>query len=130
MKKREFINLVIDQVEASQEAIVELQKEAAEAKAKPAFSDEILEQTAAKLVASKLLSKEASDSLMQSFREDPEQALLSLQRVAENTTKHDSAPQSLGAPVRIKKVASTTDTPSKPESDQAWESGFGNEANS
>ena len=69
MKQREFLTLVVDTVEAQQEAIDELRKEAAEAKAKPAFSEDVLSQTAEKLVAAELISKEAADTLVQSFPE-------------------------------------------------------------
>jgi hypothetical protein len=127
MEMREFINQVIDQVEASQEAIAELQKQAAEAEAKPAFSEEVLSQTAEKLVESGLLSKRASDDLVQSFRESPDQALLSLQKVVNKFAAREDAPASLGAPSKLKKNAAKAD-PSKPESDKAWEAGFGNGA--
>jgi len=130
MKQREFLTQVIDYVEASQEAIAELQKEAAEAQTKPAFSDEILERTAEKLVESDLLSKEASENLVQSFRDDPEQALLTMQKLAGELSKRASVPKSLGRPARIKKSAAATadEKDERPESDKAWETSFGSEA--
>jgi len=129
MKQREFINTVIDYVEASQEAIAELQKEASEANAKPAFSDQVLAQTAEKLVESDVLSKEASDDLVQSFREDPDQALLSLQRVVSKFTERESAPtNSLGHTAKIKKSAAKASKKDLAPSDKAWEEGFGNGA--
>ena len=129
MKQREFINLVIDQVEASQEAIAELQKQAAEAQAKPAFSEDVLEQTAEKLVESELLSKEASGDLVQALRENPDEALLSLQRLAGAFRKRESAPANLGGPAKMRKKAATKAADDKrAESDKAWEEGFGNGA--
>lgn len=132
MKQREFLNQVLDTVEAQAEAIDELQKQASEASNKPAFSDKLLEQTAAKLVESELLSKEASDNLVQSFREDPEQALHGIQKLAGELSKRNSAPTPLGQPSRIKKSAATNadskDAQGKPESDKAWEASFGSGA--
>jgi hypothetical protein len=131
MNQREFLNQVIDTVEAQAEAIDHLQKQASEAANKPAFSDDVLNKTAEKLVTSKLLSKEASENLIQSFREDPEQALLSLQKVAGLWTKErESAPQSLGKPRNINKSASANgdNKDDRSESDKAWERDFGNEA--
>lgn len=130
MKQQEFLNQVIDYVEASQEAIEELQKEAAEAKSKPAFSDATLKQTAEKLVESELLSKEALENLIQSFRDDPEQALLSMQKLAGEFAKRASAPKALGKPARIKKSAAATadEKDDRPASDKAWEHSFGIEA--
>jgi len=130
MKQREFLTQVIDTVEAQADAIAELQKQAAESGSKPVFSDELLERTAEKLVQSELLSKEASENLVQSFRENPEQALLSLQKLAAHFGKRESAPQSLGQPARIKKSAapaSAEGTDTRPESDKAWDRDFGNE---
>jgi len=130
MKQREFLTQVLDTIEAQAEAIEVLQKEATMARNKPAFSDEVLKQTAAKLVQSELLSKEASDNLVQSFREDPEQALRSLQKLAGEFAKRTSAPQPLGKPARINKsAAATVKTDDKrPESDKAWEASFGSGA--
>jgi hypothetical protein len=129
MNQRDFLTQVIDYVEASQEAIGVLQKEATVAKSQPAFSDVTLERTAAKLVESDLLSKEASENLIQSFREDPEQALLSLQKLAESFAKRASAPSTLGKPARIQKAAAKAPAKDdRPESDKAWDSSFGIEA--
>ena len=130
MKQRELLTQVVDLIEAQQDAVAELRKEAAEAKNKPAFSDEVLDQTAEKLVSSELLSKEASDNLVQSFREDPEQALRSLQKLAAEFGKRNSAPEPLGKPARIKKSAAAIadNGNARPESDKAWEASFGSGA--
>jgi len=130
MKQREFLTQVIDTVEAQAEAIVELQKQATESDSKPVFSDELLSRTAEKLVQSELLSKEASENLVQSFRDNPEQALLSLQKLAAHFGKRESAPQPLGQPARINKsaaAATAEGTDARSESDKAWDKDFGNE---
>jgi hypothetical protein len=130
MKQREFLNQVIDTIEAQAEAIDHLQKQASEAANTPAFSDEVLKQTAEKLVNSELLSKEASENLVQSFRDNPEQALLTIQKVAGLWTKErENAPQSLGKPRKINKSASANadNKDDRSESDKAWERDFGNE---
>jgi hypothetical protein len=131
MKQREFLNQVIDVVEAQSEAIDVLKKQASDAKNTPAFSDEVLSKTAEQLVNSDLLSKEAAENLVQSFRENPEQALLSLQKVASLLVeKRESAPQSLGKARKIVKKASANadEKDDRPDSDKAWESDFSNEA--
>jgi hypothetical protein len=132
MNQREFLSQVIDTLEANAEAIGVLKKQASDAANKPAFSDELLEQTAEKLVDTDLLSKEASENLVQSFRDNPEQALLTIQKVAGLWTKErEKAPQSLGSPRKIVKSASANadNKDNRPESDKSWERDFGNEAN-
>lgn len=131
MKQREFLNQVIDTLEAQSDAIDVLKKQASDAKNKPAFGDEVLSKTAEQLVNSELLSKEAAENLVQSFREDPEQALVSLQKVASLWTKErESAPSSLGKPRKIAKKASANadDKDDRSDSDKAWDRDFGNEA--
>ncbi len=131
MKQREFLNQVIDVVEAQSEAIEVLRKQASDAENKPAFSDEVLSQTAEKLVQSDLLSKEASENLVQSFRDNPEQALLCLQKAASQLAeKSESTPQPLGKARKIVKKASANadDKDDRADSDKAWDRDFGNEA--
>lgn len=126
MKTREFLSNVVDYVEVSQEAIAELQKKASEAESKPAFSDVALTQTAEKLVKADVLSKEAADHLVQSFRENPDKALQSLQRCADEMMRRSGErTDSLGGADPIKKNASKKQ-PSQPqaESDTAWESSW------
>ena len=110
MDTREFLSNVVDYVEVSQEAIAELQKKAAVAERKPAFSDDALTQTAEKLVKADLLTKEAADHLVQSFRETPDKALQSLQRCADEMMRRSGErTTSLGgaAPIRKKAAASS-----------------------
>lgn len=131
MKMRDLLTQAVDTVEAQAEAIEVLKKQASEAANAPAFSDELLKQTAEKLVESELLNKESSDNLVQSFRDNPEQALLSLQKLASHYGKRESAPKSLGKPAgSIKKSAAATaeSTGDLAESDKAWNRDFGNEA--
>lgn len=126
MNQREFVTQVIDTVVAQQEAIEALEKKASEASAAPAFSSDVLKETADKLVASKLLSKEASDDLMQQFRTNPDEALLSLQKVVDHFSKSDNGVENLGQPARLPKTASEKKSgEGKAESDKAWETGFG-----
>lgn len=126
MKTREFLELAVDYVEASTEAMAELQKRAEEAEAAPAFSEDVLKQTADKLVKADMLSKTAAETLVQSFPENPDQALHSLQRLAEAAISEKSGDQplrSLGAPVKpiAKKAAQAGGDGEKRVSDEAWE---------
>jgi len=124
MNTRELLENVVDYVEVSQEVIADLRKKAAVASAKPAFSEDVLKQTAKKLVARNLLSKEAAETLVQSYPENPDQALLSLQRLADEFGKResDSAPRPLGTPAPLaKQAADAAGGQNKAASDEAWE---------
>jgi len=123
MKMQEYLEGVVDYIEVSQELIGDLQKKASEASSKPAFSDEALKQTAEKLVKAGVLSKNAADHLVQSFPENPDKALQSLQRCAAELFKRASQPaRPLGAPETVlTKLASADSTETKPESDTEWE---------
>ncbi len=124
MKTREFLENVVDYVEVSQEAIAELQKKASEAESTPAFSDDALTQTAEKLVKADLLTKEAADHLVQSFRDEPDKALQSLQRCADEMLRRSGERNtSLGGadPIRKKAAKKETSGEKKAESDAAWE---------
>lgn len=127
MNTREFLSNVVDYVEVSQEAIADLRKKAEEAESKPAFSDDALTQTAEKLVNADVLSKEAADHLVQSFRDEPDKALQSLQRCAEEMMRRSGdRSDSLGGadPIRKKAAKKETSGQSKAESDAAWEASW------
>jgi hypothetical protein len=122
MNMRDFLNNVVDYVEVSQDAIATLQKKASEAEATPAFSDDALTQTAEKLVKADVLSKEAADHLVQSFRETPDKALQSLQRCADEMMRRSGdRVDSLGGADRIQKKAGKKSSGQQAESDAAWE---------
>ena len=122
MMTREFLEHVVDYVEVSQEAMGELQKKAALAESKPAFSDNALTQTAEKLVKAEVLSKEAADHLVQSFRETPDKALQSLQRCADEMMRRSGERNdSLGGADPIRKKAAKKDSQPQAASDTAWE---------
>lgn len=124
---REFLNGVIDYIELSQETVDGLRKRAAAAESKPAFSDGALKQTADKLVKANLLSKEAADHLVQSFRGNPDKALHSLQRVADEMHRRsEERATSLGSAAPLKKKAGQKPSGEKKSaSDEAWENSWG-----
>jgi hypothetical protein len=122
MESREFLSNVVDYVEVSQEVIADLRKKAAQADSKPAFSDGALTQTAEKLVTADLLTKEAAEDLVHSFRANPDKALQSLQRCAEEMMRRSGERSTtLGGADPIRKKASKKSSGKKAESDAAWE---------
>jgi len=127
MNTRDFLSNVVDYVEVSQEVIADLRKKAAAAERKPAFSENVLTQTAEKLVKADLLTKEAADHLVQSYRDNPDKALQSLQRCADELMRRSGErTDSLGgaAPISKKAAKKATSGQPKAESDAAWEASW------
>ena len=119
MEAREFYNGVIDYVEQTQGIINDLQK--------PAFSDDVLQKTAETLVGAKLLSEESAEVLMQSFRDNPDKALESLQKVAaERKPAPQPVTEMIGSPANIQKESKQVSKADEVrESDQKFLEGFG-----
>jgi len=117
---REFLSAVVEYVELTDQTIGGLRKQAS-VKA-PAFSDESLTKTADMLVQAGLLSPRAVDALVQSFRDAPDKALDSLQKVAAQLAP-SARGKEIGTPA-VRPNRRTDGTKQKRESDRQFEIDF------
>ena len=117
---REFLSAVVEYVELTDQTIGGLRKQAS-AKA-PAFSDEALTKTADTLVQAGLLSPRAVETLVQSFREAPDKALDSLQKVAAQSAP-SARGKEIGTPA-VRPNRRTDGTQKQRESDRQFEKDF------
>lgn len=122
--KREFLQDVVEYVELTDGLIANLRKQA-EQKA-PAFSDDALRKTAAALVEADVLSADASDILIDSFRQSPDKALDAMQKLAEERTQKQTPAQAMiGKPAIEKTAGRVVDNKEMRESDRQFLSDFG-----
>lgn len=121
MDAKDFLKDVVDYIEASQEAIGELTKAAAESKA-PSFSDEALEKTASQLVEAGLLSADRAQDAVQAWKRSPDKVLEGLRKVASVKTPA-STDMRIGTPVQ-KRASESSAVPVR-ESDRTFLESFG-----